>query len=54
MEVHPDPASALSDATTQLPPARAAALVESLLAVHGALAAAAGGRGTGQPQREAV
>lgn len=30
MEVHPDPESALSDRTTQLPPERAARLVESL------------------------
>ncbi len=33
MEVHPHPEAALSDATTQLPPQRAARLVESLLAL---------------------
>ncbi len=46
LEVHPDPANALSDATTQLPPARAEALLASLLAVRRAVApafAAAGG-----------
>lgn len=38
VEVHPDPPNALSDATTQLPPARVAALLESLVGIHGALA----------------
>ena len=36
MEIHPDPPSALSDATTQLPPERAERLLESLLAVRAA------------------
>jgi 2-dehydro-3-deoxyphosphooctonate aldolase (KDO 8-P synthase) len=34
LEVHPQPAEALSDATTQLPPGRAEALLLSLLAVQ--------------------
>lgn len=34
VEVHPDPPNALSDATTQLPPPRAEALLSSVLAVH--------------------
>ncbi len=34
MEVHPNPEAALSDATTQLPPQRATALVESLLDLY--------------------
>ena len=38
LEVHPDPDTALSDRTTQLPPERAEALLESLLAIRAALA----------------
>jgi len=38
LEVHPDPERALSDASTQLAPERAEALLASALAVHGALA----------------
>ncbi len=37
LEVHPDPASALSDRETQLPPERAERLLASLLAIRGAL-----------------
>ena len=37
LEVHPRPDEALSDAATQLPPARAEALLRSLLAIRGAL-----------------
>lgn len=37
MEVHPDPAHALSDRATQLDPHRAEALLRSLLALHFAL-----------------
>ncbi|MEM1181072.1 MAG: 3-deoxy-8-phosphooctulonate synthase [Acidobacteriota bacterium] len=37
MEVHPDPATALSDATTQLPPGRALLLAESLLELRRAV-----------------
>jgi 2-dehydro-3-deoxyphosphooctonate aldolase (KDO 8-P synthase) len=37
LEVHPDPPHALSDAAVQLPPARAEALLASLLALHRAL-----------------
>lgn len=37
LEVHPDPDHALSDATTQLPPERAEALLRSLLAIRTAL-----------------
>jgi 2-dehydro-3-deoxyphosphooctonate aldolase (KDO 8-P synthase) len=43
VEVHPDPEKALSDSTTQLPPARAEALLASLVAIHGALAKSAEG-----------
>ncbi len=39
LEVHPDPARALSDSTTQLDPERAEALLDSLLAVRRAVAA---------------
>ena len=38
VEVHPDPENALSDATTQLPPERAEALLASLAAIRRALA----------------
>ncbi|MFP3939948.1 MAG: 3-deoxy-8-phosphooctulonate synthase [Thermoanaerobaculia bacterium] len=41
LEVHPDPPRARSDAATQLPPERAEALLESLVAVRRALAGAA-------------
>ncbi|MCP3960285.1 MAG: 3-deoxy-8-phosphooctulonate synthase [bacterium] len=37
VEIHPDPERALSDATTQLPPARAEALLASLAAIWRAL-----------------
>ncbi|MEM6792509.1 MAG: 3-deoxy-8-phosphooctulonate synthase [Acidobacteriota bacterium] len=37
MEVHPDPENALSDATTQLPPDRALALLRSLTTLRGAV-----------------
>ena len=37
LEVHPDPAHALSDATTQLPPARAHRLLARLLALRRAM-----------------
>lgn len=37
VEVHPDPENALSDATTQLPPERAAALLASLVAIRNAV-----------------
>lgn len=37
LEVHPDPASALSDRETQLPPDRAERLLASLLAIRAAL-----------------
>lgn len=37
MEIHPDPANALSDATTQLPPERAERLLTSLMAVRKAV-----------------
>lgn len=40
LEIHPDPARALSDATTQLPPARARALLAALLPLRRALGAA--------------
>lgn len=40
LEVHPDPASALSDRETQLPPDRAERLLASLLAIRAALAPA--------------
>ena len=39
-EIHPDPASALSDRETQLDPARAERLLASLLAIRAALGAA--------------
>jgi 2-dehydro-3-deoxyphosphooctonate aldolase (KDO 8-P synthase) len=39
LEVHPNPDQALSDRTTQLPPERAEALLDSLLRVRHALAA---------------
>ncbi|HQP94015.1 MAG TPA: 3-deoxy-8-phosphooctulonate synthase, partial [Thermoanaerobaculia bacterium] len=42
LEVHPNPAAALSDRATQLPPERAEALLRSCLAVRGALAEAGG------------
>jgi 2-dehydro-3-deoxyphosphooctonate aldolase (KDO 8-P synthase) len=38
LEVHPDPETARSDRSTQLPPERAEALLESLLAVRRAVA----------------
>jgi len=38
LEVHPDPDHALSDATTQLDPARAERLLQSLVKLHQALA----------------
>jgi 2-dehydro-3-deoxyphosphooctonate aldolase (KDO 8-P synthase) len=38
LEIHPDPARALSDATTQLEPERAESLLASLLAVRASLA----------------
>jgi 2-dehydro-3-deoxyphosphooctonate aldolase (KDO 8-P synthase) len=38
LEVHPDPAQARSDRATQLPPERAEALLESLLAIRRAVA----------------
>lgn len=38
VEIHPDPDHALSDATTQLPPARAEALLASLVAIRRTLA----------------
>jgi 2-dehydro-3-deoxyphosphooctonate aldolase (KDO 8-P synthase) len=38
LEVHPNPAEALSDSTTQLPPDQAEALLDSLLRVRKALA----------------
>ncbi len=38
LEVHPDPAHALSDRDTQLPPARAEALLAALLRVRAAIA----------------
>ncbi len=38
LEVHPDPERALSDRTTQLPPARAEALLRSVLALRRTLA----------------
>ncbi|HSM51734.1 MAG TPA: 3-deoxy-8-phosphooctulonate synthase, partial [Thermoanaerobaculia bacterium] len=38
LEVHPDPAAALSDRETQLPPGRAEALLRSCLALRRALA----------------
>jgi 2-dehydro-3-deoxyphosphooctonate aldolase (KDO 8-P synthase) len=37
LEVHPDPANALSDATTQLDPARAERLLTSVAAIRRAL-----------------
>lgn len=37
VEIHPDPANALSDSTTQLPPDRAHLLLESLVAVRKAI-----------------
>ncbi|MCP4657250.1 MAG: 3-deoxy-8-phosphooctulonate synthase [bacterium] len=37
IEIHPDPEHALSDATTQLPPERAEALLRTLLAIRRAL-----------------
>lgn len=37
IEVHPDPENALSDATTQLPPERAEALLASLIAIRRAV-----------------
>ncbi|MEM7355032.1 MAG: hypothetical protein AAF657_29755, partial [Acidobacteriota bacterium] len=37
LEIHPDPPKALSDATTQLPPERAEALLASLAAIRQAL-----------------
>ena len=40
LEVHPDPAAALSDRETQLDPARAERLLASLLAIRAALGAA--------------
>ena len=40
VEIHRDPDSALSDATTQLPPERAEALLASLLRIRGAMAEA--------------
>lgn len=40
LEIHPRPAEALSDSTTQLPPGRALELLESLLAVRRAVAPA--------------
>ncbi len=42
VEIHPDPDRALSDATTQLPPARAEALLASLLAIRRALRGTSG------------
>ena len=42
LEVHPRPTAALSDATTQLEPGRAEALLGSLVAIRGALPTAAG------------
>ena len=42
LEVHPDPANALSDSTTQLDPERAERLLEEALAVHRSLATVAG------------
>jgi 2-dehydro-3-deoxyphosphooctonate aldolase (KDO 8-P synthase) len=44
LEVHPNPAAALSDRSTQLDPARAEALLVSLLAVHRALRGAEASR----------
>ena len=44
VEIHPDPANARSDSTTQLPPDRAHLLLESLVAVRRAI----------EPWREAV
>ncbi|MGB6001753.1 MAG: chorismate mutase, partial [Thermoanaerobaculia bacterium] len=38
LEVHPEPAKALSDSTTQLDPTAAEALLESALAVRRAVA----------------
>lgn len=43
LEVHPRPAEALSDAATQLPPARAEKLLRSLLAIRRALSTGEGG-----------
>jgi 2-dehydro-3-deoxyphosphooctonate aldolase (KDO 8-P synthase) len=45
LEVHPDPASALSDREVQLPPDRAEALIRAALAVRRALAGVADGPG---------
>ncbi len=45
LEVHPRPDEALSDAATQLPPARAEALLRSLLAIRGALQVGERGEG---------
>jgi 2-dehydro-3-deoxyphosphooctonate aldolase (KDO 8-P synthase) len=45
LEVHPDPARALSDAATQLDPDRAEALVGSLIEVRRAVVPAAAGAG---------
>jgi 2-dehydro-3-deoxyphosphooctonate aldolase (KDO 8-P synthase) len=44
LEVHPDPDAALSDRSTQLDPARAEALLASLLAVHRAVRGAEAAR----------
>jgi 2-dehydro-3-deoxyphosphooctonate aldolase (KDO 8-P synthase) len=44
LEVHPDPAHAMSDATTQLPPARAHRLLSTLVALRRALVADAEAR----------
>ena len=43
LEVHPDPDSAKSDATTQLPPERAIRLIGDLVAVHQLLRERSGG-----------
>jgi 2-dehydro-3-deoxyphosphooctonate aldolase (KDO 8-P synthase) len=50
LEIHPDPAQALSDRDTQLPLEAAGALLSSCLAVHAAVA----GDGGAQPNRTSL